>query len=68
MPNPAIIGERLKTLRAKSGKTIEEVSKNVGISPSALGMYESGRRIPRDEIKESLARYYKRSVAYIFFS
>ncbi len=68
MPNQKAVGERLKTLRAKTGKTVEEVATDVGISPSALTMYENGQRNPRDEIKESIARYYKRSIAFIFFS
>lgn len=59
--------EILKELRSKTGKTIEIVAKDNGISPSALSMYECGQRTPRDEIKERLAHYYNSSVGFIFF-
>lgn len=63
---PNIIGERLVELRGN--RTQEEVAKSIGISSSALSMYETGERIPRDPIKIELAKYYKRSVQSIFFS
>lgn len=61
-----IIGKRLTALRGK--KTQEEVAKAVGISTSAMSMYENGERIPRDTVKLRLAKYYKRSVQSIFFN
>lgn len=60
------IGQRLLKLRQKMQKSREEVAFNVGISVSALTMYEIGKRVPRDEIKVRLADYYKCSVASIF--
>lgn len=63
--NNAIIGKRLVELRGK--KTQDEVAKAVGITTSALSMYERGERIPRDTIKISLARYFKKDVQTIFF-
>lgn len=60
------IAERLILLRA--GKSREEVSKALGISLSALAMYETGARIPRDETKKKIAAYYGRSVEEIFFT
>ena len=59
-------GKRLVALRGD--KSQETVAKDVGISTSALGMYETEQRIPRDEIKVRLANYYKRTVNFIFFS
>ena len=64
--NANIIGKRLVELRGK--KTQEEVAKAVGISVSALSMYERGERIPRDNIKIRLSTYYKRPVHKIFFN
>jgi transcriptional regulator with XRE-family HTH domain len=66
MPNPKDIGERLKALRGD--KSREDVAKACDISVSALGMYENGFRVPRDEIKIRLAAYYHRSVGYIFYA
>lgn len=63
-----LIGERLLELRTKAGKTGEEVCKVCGISRSALTMYETGERIPRDEIKVKLARFYNTNVESIFFT
>ncbi|MCH4205165.1 MAG: hypothetical protein LKF53_02075 [Solobacterium sp.] len=30
-------------------------------------MYETGKRVPRDEIKMKISKYYKKSVGSIFF-
>lgn len=55
----------LRSLRGK--RTIREVSTAIGVSPSALSMYESGARTPRDEIKAVLAAYYGTTVGDLFF-
>lgn len=64
--NQTEIGHRLVELRGN--RTQEQVANAVGISVSALSMYECGERIPRDPIKIALAKYYKKSVQSIFFS
>ena len=63
--NSAPIGERLRCLRGS--KTAEEVAKDLDLSVSAIGMYERGCRIPRDDIKVKLARYYGKTVQELFF-
>ncbi|OLA57751.1 MAG: transcriptional regulator [Roseburia sp. CAG:10041_57] len=60
------IAERLVRLRGK--KSRETVAKACGISTLALAMYEQGERIPRDDIKIRLSKYYKKSVDFIFFN
>lgn len=60
------IGRRLLLLRGKTPR--EEVAKAIGVSVSAISMYENGERIPRDAIKIRLAKYYSRSVEEIFFN
>lgn len=55
-------------IRLRGNKTREEVAKANSISVSALIMYETGQRVPRDEIKQKLAEYYKKTVQYIFFN
>lgn len=57
--------EKLKKLRAE--KSREEVANSCGISVSALQMYETAKRVPRDEIKVKLANYYDTTVQDIFF-
>ena len=59
-------GDKLRKLRGS--KSQENVAKDLGISLSALAMYETEQRMPRDEIKVKLANYYNRTVQFIFFS
>lgn len=64
--NATLIGERLKQLRGE--RAVVEVAQGLGISVSAVFMYERGERIPRDEIKERISEYYGVSVQDIFFT
>ena len=59
------IGRRLRELRGS--RTQNEVADAIGISVTAVGMYERGERIPRDEIKVKLAVFYGKTVEEIFF-
>ena len=60
------ISENLIRLRGK--KTQAEVAKLIGISQSAYAMYETGKRVPSDEVKIRIAKLYKRTVQSIFFN
>lgn len=60
------IGKKLKALRGK--KTQEEVAKDLGITKSALSMYERDERVPRDEVKVRIANYYNESIVSIFYA
>jgi len=59
------IGNKLIELRSDVSR--EKVANDLGISISALAMYEQGNRIPRDEIKIKIAQYYNKTVQEIFF-
>ena len=59
------IAERL--VAARGDRTRQEVAKAVEISLSALSMYETGQRVPRDEIKMALANYYGKTVQELFY-
>lgn len=59
------IARNLKKIRGN--KSRNQVAKDLGISISALNMYENAFRIPRDEIKVKIANYYGVSVQSIFF-
>ena len=63
--NPVEIGKRLAELRGS--RTQAEVALALGISVSALSMYENGERIPRENIKIRIANYYKKPIHKIFF-
>lgn len=59
------IGKRLTELRGSESQG--EVAEIIGISRSALSMYEQGRRIPGDRIKIKLAHYYGKSIEELFY-
>ena len=59
-------GEKLRELRGS--RTQAEVAEAIGVSTSAYASYEQGVRVPKDTVKVKLAQYYRKSVAYIFFS
>ena len=64
--NNKAIGHKLRSLRGElDAKTVADA---LGISTSALFMYERGERIPRDQIKKRIAQYFGQSVEEIFFS
>lgn len=63
--NAQRIGEKLKALR--SNQTLKEVSGILGISDSALNAYELGLRVPRDDVKIKLAKYYGQSIESLFY-
>ena len=63
---PEKIGEKLRKLRGK--RTQQEVAEEVGISQSALHMYETGSRVPRDNVKIDLANFYKTSIEELFYT
>lgn len=65
MPTGKTIGARLRKLRGTRTKAV--VAKNLGCTPQAIALWESGDRVPRDAWKVKLAAYYKRSVAGIFY-
>ena len=53
-----MLGEKLKKLRADRGLTRECAAEKIGISTRALANYESGERVPRGEILNSIASFY----------
>ncbi|WP_145047905.1 helix-turn-helix transcriptional regulator [Paenibacillus xylanexedens] len=60
-----LIAKRLMDLRGELSR--EETAHAIGISISALQMYENAQRVPKDEIKIRIANYYKKTVQEIFF-
>lgn len=64
--NAKIIGHKLRDLRGK--RSVQEVATAAGVSISSIFMYENGERIPRDEVKIKLARFFNVSIEYLFFT
>lgn len=63
--NAKIVGKRLKDLRGDRSQ--EEVATAIGISVSAITMYENGERTPRDDVKVKLAVFFNTTVQALFF-
>lgn len=62
----AKIGKRLRDLRG-SQKLID-AARALGVTPGCIANYECGLRIPPDDMKIKIAKYYKRSVNSIFYA
>ena len=65
MKTPKEIGKALTELRGCTPRAV--VAEAVGVSNSAMQMYENGERVPRDETKVALAAYFHTSVGTLFF-
>ena len=57
--------DRLKELRKENGWTQDELAEKLGISRSAVGMYEQGRREPDFEMLDLAADVLDVSVGYM---
>lgn len=60
------IAEKLVKLRGD--KTQKEIAEAIGVAQSTYAMYEIGQRIPSDEVKIRIAKYFKKTVQFIFFT
>ncbi len=58
-------GHRLKELRTKKGYTQARLGEMLGISPSAVGMYEQGRREPDSRLIMEISRLFEVSTDYL---
>lgn len=62
------MANKLFELRKQRGLTQEDVATAIGVSPSAYSQYETGDKVPRDDTKVAIAKFFKRSVQFIFFN
>lgn len=60
------VGEYLKEMRGE--RTQSEVAAAVGVTTMAISQYERGERMPNDEMKVRLAKYFQKTVEEIFFA
>lgn len=63
--NTVAISRRLRELRGNTPR--EAVALAVGVTAQAIANYETGIRVPTDEIKIKLAEYYNTTVQELFF-
>lgn len=64
----ARVVDRLIDLRREYGERQADVAEAIGVSISAVGNYESGQRIPTDDVKMKYAKHYGVSVSDIFYT
>lgn len=59
------MGDRLWRLRSSMNMSQKDLGQLVGVSPSSIGGYESGDRVPSLEVLISLSRIFHVSTDYI---
>ncbi len=60
-----MLGTRIAMLRRQAGMSQTELARSLGISPSAVGMYEQGRREPAADMLVRLAGEFHVTVDYL---
>ena len=60
-----MLGTRIAALRREAGMNQAELARLLQVSPSAVGMYEQGRREPSAQMLLTLAKVFGVSVDYI---
>lgn len=58
-------GNRLKTLREHHNLSQKEFANILNIANSTLSQYESDKRVPSDEVKLQIAKYFNVSTDYL---
>lgn len=59
------LGDRIKSLRTSNDITQKDLAEYLNVGRSTLSQYESGQRIPNDEIKNKIADYFNVSLDYL---
>ena len=60
-----MLGTRIAALRRRAGLSQSELARRLRISPSAVGMYEQGRREPAVEVLLAMAKIFDVSMDYL---
>ena len=60
-----MIMKRLKELRKKNNITQQDLAKYLKVAKSTLSQYETGSRIPNDDIKKAIALKFNVSIDYL---
>lgn len=61
------LGNKLKRLRIDAGLSRKQLADMFGVTVSAVGMYEQGRRTPSDDIKVKYSMMFDKSIDELFF-
>lgn len=60
-----MVGNRIKALREELNLKQDELAKKIGVSPSAIGMYERNLREANDDIKLKMCNLFNCSMDYL---
>lgn len=60
-----MLGARIAALRRKAGISQADLAKRIGVSASAVGMYEQGRREPAADLLVTMAQVFEVSTDYL---
>ena len=60
-----MLAKQITSLRARSGMTQQQLAKELHVGPSAIGMYEQGRRVPSIEMLVQIADLFDVSLDYL---
>ena len=60
-----MLAEQIKILRINAGMSQAQLAVKLNVSPSAVGMYEQGRRVPSVDLLVLLARLFNVSLDYL---
>lgn len=59
------MGRRIKKLREERELSQLDLSKILNVSTSSLSQYESGNRVPSDDVKRNIADYFQVTMDYL---
>lgn len=62
------VGEMIRTRRMARGMTQDELANAIGVTASAIGMFENGKRRPKDEVAEAIADVFNIPKWAVYFS
>ena len=60
-----MVGRRIAALRKSAGLTQAELARHMHVSPSAIGMYEQGRRLPTASTLAALSQEFDVTIDYL---
>ena len=60
-----MLSNQITDLRKKQGMSQSQLAKELSVSPSTIGMYEQGRRVPDLDTLIAMARLFNVSLDYL---